>query len=313
MKPSFSFGDVLNAPFLLIRRRPLTIFVWGLAMVAMSAAIYAVLLPVFATMPVGDEMPVTGADAAAMMSLSLASNGLTILMYLLMLVVFNAAGRATLSPATRDRFLFMRLGMDEVRVAVTLIGVFFGWYVAFVLLVLIGAALVLAFWQVSEFVAVVTGLIYGLGVVVLSLFGWARVSLIAPATLVLGRFAFVEGWAIARGQVFRLVGLNLVIWVIYMLGYILLALVVAAILLGGFLAQGLVWPQDIERLADLMPIVRSMTAPLLITVPIFAFAYGAYIALVAAPFVRAARQLLDGAPVERPEAGRGVGDRLQTP
>ncbi|WGM31601.1 hypothetical protein KKHFBJBL_01848 [Brevundimonas sp. NIBR11] len=34
MKPSFSFSDALSAPFAMLRRRPLYLFVWGLLMMA---------------------------------------------------------------------------------------------------------------------------------------------------------------------------------------------------------------------------------------------------------------------------------------
>ncbi len=313
MKSSFSFSAALSAAFSLIGRQPLMIFVWGLLMVAMTGAIYAVILPVFTGMPLGDDAVVSDAYAAQLMGLSAASNGLTLLMYGVMLVIFNAAGRAALAPGTRDRFLFMRIGMDEVRVAVSIMAIFLGWYVALLMLILVGVGIGFALWAVSEIAAVVTLLIYGLAVLGLAVFGWARVSLIAPATLVLGRFAFSEGWAIARGQLLKLVGLNLAIWLIYMLAYILLAGVVAAILIGGFMAQGLVWPEQIDRVEDLMPVVRPMLIPMAVTVPIFAFGYGAYVALVAAPFVSAARQLLDGDPVPRAEAGRDGADTLQTP
>ncbi len=315
MKPSFSFRDALNAPFVLIRRRPLTVFVWGVLMTVLIGALYAVFLPVFANVPLGDDAAASQAYMSQMMAMSAASNGLSLLMYLVMLVVFNAAGRATLAPGTRDRFLFMRLGMDEVRVAVTIVAIFIGWYVALIILIVIGVVLGIALWPVSEFAAVISVLLYGLAVVILALLGWARVCLIAPATLVLGRFAFEEGWTIAKGQVLKLVGLNLAIWLIYMLAYIVLAAIVALILIGGFMGQGLSWPEHIDRLQDLMPVVRPMLIPLAATVPIFTFAYGAYIALVAAPFVRTARQLLDGAPVNpvtRTDVGREPDDTLHT-
>ena len=53
MKPGFSFNDALGAPFVLLRRRPLSLFVWGLMMVAIMAASYSLMIPVFAAIPFG--------------------------------------------------------------------------------------------------------------------------------------------------------------------------------------------------------------------------------------------------------------------
>ena len=315
MKPSFSFGDAIEAPLVLIRRRPFAVFVWGLLMIAVVAAIYAMLLPILINLPWEQADAAMEAYIGEMIQVQLVSNALTIVMYLVMLVVFTAAGRATLDADRGDRFLFLRLGMDEVRVAVVVVACFVGWYVALLLLILIGVGLGLALYAAGQATMMITLLIYGLVVFVASLIGWARISLIAPATLILGRFAFAEGWTIAKGQVLKLLGLNVLIWLIYMICYIALALVVAAILIGGFFAQGLTWPQNVQHPQDLMPIVQPMLIPLAATVPVFAFGYGAYMALVSAPFVRAARQLLDGAPVVRPDIGQDAApeDTLQTP
>jgi hypothetical protein len=296
MKPSFSLNDAVGAPFVLIRRRPLAVFVWGLLMIAVVAAIYSLLIPLVISLPWSEGAAAMDARTPELLKFQTASNGLTLVMYLLMLLTFNAAGRATLSPARGDPFLFLRLGMDEVRVAVVVVAAFIGWYVALLLLILIGVGIGVALWPTGEATTIGVLILYGVVVFIAAVIGWCRVCLIGPTTLILGRFAFAEGWAIARGQVARLIGLHLVIWVIYMLVYVVVIAIVAAIVIGGFLAQGLVWPETVGSPQDLTPLVRPMIGPLLVTLPILAFSYGAYIAMVAVPFVRAARQLLDGVP-----------------
>jgi Na+-driven multidrug efflux pump len=142
MKPRFSFGDAIGAPFVLIRQRPLAVFVWGSLMIAMAAAIYSLILPAFLSLPLeAGAQEAWNAYTVEMLQLQALSNGLSLLMYLMLLVIFNAAGRAALSPGVRDRFLFMRLGMDEVRVAVVVVGTFLGWYIALLVLILLGVGI----------------------------------------------------------------------------------------------------------------------------------------------------------------------------
>ncbi|WP_428152299.1 hypothetical protein [Brevundimonas sp.] len=301
MKPGFSFNDAVGAPFLLLRRTPLSLFVWGLLMVAIMAASYSLMIPIFAAIPFGavDDQAAMETYLQETTRFSASLNGMNALMYLVMLVTWTAAGRAILSPGRRDRFLFLRLGMDEVRVAVAIVAVFAGWYIALLLLVLLGVGLGLAFWHANEMATAVALIGYGVVVFVGSIWALVRVSLIAPATLILKRFAFAEGWAIARGQVWKLIGLNLIVWIIYTVSLILMYAAVGGILAAGFFGQGLEWP-TVHSLADLEPVFRPMIAPLALTTFPLAFGIGWMMALYAAPGVTAARQLLDGAPAPTP-------------
>ncbi|WP_309628035.1 hypothetical protein [Brevundimonas sp.] len=297
MKPVFSFSDAIGAPFVLLRRRPLYLFVWGLMMMALVAAMYSLLIPLMASM-VGSASGEEAFDTYLMESIRLqaAINGMNIVMYLVMLLTWTAAARATLAPHRGDRFLFLRLGMDEVRVAVTVVAVFIGWYIALLVLMLLGVGMGMALWSSSQATAVGVLIVYGLVVLALSIWGWLRVSLIAPASLILKRVAFVEGWALARGQMWKLFGLNLVVWLIYMVSLILIYALAGAILVGRFFGQGLQWPAQVESYADVQPLVEAMIVPALATLIPLSIVFGWCMALYAAPGVVAARQLLDGVP-----------------
>lgn len=298
MKPRFAFEDAFTAPFVLLRRRPLELFVWGLMMTALAAAMYALFIPLLAT-TLGTDSSEQAVDAYLLESvrLQLAVNGLNLLLYGVMLLTWTAAGRAVLAPGTRDRFLFLRIGMDEVRIAVVMIAIFAGWYIGFFVLCLLGFAIGLSLWFASQPLAIGVGVAYGIGLVALSVWALVRVSLIAPASLILKRFAFVEGWRIAGGQVWKLVGLHLLIWLTYMIGLIVIYAVVGGILAAGFFSQGLTWPSQVERVADVMPMLRAMIAPALLAVVPLALGFGWMMAMYVAPGVTAARQLLDGAPM----------------
>lgn len=311
MNPRFSFSDALFAPFGLLKQRPLHLFVWGLLMVGLTAATYSIMIPIFAAIPFSD-----GSEAAMdvytqeVTRFGAAINGMTLLMYLVMLMLWTAAGRAVLAPGVKDRFLFLRLGMDEVRVAVAIIAVFMGWYLAFLVLVLVGVGLGMALWAMNEAAAVGVLMIYGLAVFAGSIWILARASLIAPASLILKRFAFAEGWTIARGQVWKLIGLTVMVWVIYTLCIIVIYALVLGILAGGFVVQGLQWPTPVNSAADLEPLIQPMIAPAVLAGLVLAFGFGWVMTLYAAPHIVAARQLLDGAPMPADAAGA---DALQQP
>lgn len=301
MKPRFSFNDAVGAPFAVLKRRPLYLFVWGLMMTALVVAMYSLLIPAMGSM-IGapDREAAFNTYLTESIRLQAAINGMNVVMYLIMLLTWTAAARATLSPGRGDPFLFLRLGMDEVRVAVTLIAVFFIWYLALLVMILIGVGIGMALWGQGQATAIGVLIGYGILVFALSVWGWLRVSLIAPASLILKRFAFTEGWTIARGQMWKLLGLNLVIWVIYMVSGILMYAAVGGILAAGFFGQGLVWPSHIESIAELQPLFRPMLLPALATAIPFSLGFGWVMTLYAAPSIIAARQLLDGVPAPTP-------------
>ncbi|CAL1692353.1 hypothetical protein MMB232_02518 [Brevundimonas subvibrioides] len=299
MKPTFSIGEALAAPFRLARRRPVSLFLWGVIMTGIMVALYGMLVPAFANVPIGAgrarEAMVEYIHQSQMAAVWI--NAMTPLMYLAMLLVWTAAARATLSPGKGDRLAFLRVGMDEVRVAVVYVAWFLLWYVSLIVLVMIGFALGLTIWFIDQTIAIVVGVVFGLGVAIVGTWLWLRLSLIAPATLILKAFAFAEGWALTRGQVWKLLGLNLLKWVISIPLTLGLYALVAAILAGAFFGQGLTWPADAQTVADLQPLFRAMLpAGAVALIPVAGF-YGFYLAFSAAPSIVAARQLLDGVPV----------------
>lgn len=315
MKPTFSIADALDAPFRLARHRPLTIFLWGAIFVAVMIGVYAAILPIFAEIPVGEGK---GQEAFVeytqqTQNSAMWINALTPLTWLVMLLAWTAAGRATLSPGKGDPFAFLRIGMDELRVVVVYIAWFMAWYIGLIVAALLAFAVGMAIWFVDHTAAIVVGILLGPDLAIAATWLWLRLSLIAPASLILKTFAFSEGWALTKGQAWKLLGLNLLKWLISIPMTLLLYAIVAAILAGGYFGQGLNWPQNVETLADLEPVFRAMLVPgAFALIPIAGF-YGFYIALNAAPSIVAARQLLDGGSVPPAPvvADAGPGDALE--
>jgi hypothetical protein len=295
--PRFSISDALEAALRLPARKPASVFVWGLMLTAVSALGWVLLLPIFATLPLNDSQAAMEQYSEQVMAAGVGMNALQLLSYVVMLLIYTAAVRAALWPREKPGFFHLRLGMDEVRVAVVVIAVFIGWYFAVVVLAMLGVGLGLAVYAASRAATAPVVIAYGLAVFVAAVWAWCRVSLIAPASLILRKFAVEEGWRIARGQVWKLVGLTLLTWVLYMVLSLVALAVGGLILLVGWMAQGLQWPGDVQTLGELGSLLRAMAPALAVALVPSAFLSGWLMAIWSVPSAIAARQLLDGAPV----------------
>jgi hypothetical protein len=144
----FSVRTAIGDAFGLIRDRPLSVLVWGLLMFAPIACSFALILPamgaaVEATQdPAAGDMAAGGADRlfAAVLQVQAASMLLNIGLMLVMVVIYTAVFRAVLRPEERSAFS-LRIGMDELRVAVVGLAVGVGFYAAMIVLFLLGGAL----------------------------------------------------------------------------------------------------------------------------------------------------------------------------
>ena len=309
----FSIGQALTAGLRLSVRHPLAVLVWGGVMMLFSLLAAAVVIPIilsmFAAMPL-DSYDAEASEALMQSSLSfqLAINGLNLVQLVLSLVVWTAAMRATLRIGRPDKWFFMRLGMDELRVAVVMLAIFLGLYIGVLIIVLIGFAFGFALHAAGEFAVVIGVFVLVLAVLIGLLAIWSRLSLMPPASIITGQFAFVEGWRMGRGQTLRLMALNLAIWLVFMAVYVLVGIIVAAILIGGFFASGAVWPEDPQTPAEVLAALKPMIGwAVLAFVPLTLFA-GWAISFTAGALTSAARQLADGAlpPVAPTEARDGA-------
>ncbi len=296
----FSIGQALTAGLRLPVRHPLAALVWGGLIMAFTAVTYALMWPMFEAFPLtpgSDPQAFESRMAASIGPLSGVFNLLSLVQIGLSLVIWTAAMRATLRIGRPDKWFFMRVGMDELRVAVMMVALFVGLYILIFVVALLGVAVGAVLYAVSE-IALVIGVF---AMVLIGLIGllaiWSRVCLLAPASVVLGEFAFVEAWRMGRGQTLKLMALNLAVWVIYMLVYVVVGGIVAAILIGGFFASGGAWPDEPQTVGDLLAVVQPMMGWIVLAfVPLTLFA-GWAISFTAGALTSATRQLADGAPV----------------
>ena len=130
----FSIGTAFGDAFRLVGRRPVSVLVWGLLILLPSAGAVLVTLPMIAEAIASSEAG-RDPDFTGMIQLQGVSGLLHIVQLLVMAVVYTAVMRAIIRP--RETAVFsLRLGMDELRVAVVGVAVFIGVYVALIVLVL---------------------------------------------------------------------------------------------------------------------------------------------------------------------------------
>lgn len=298
----FSIGTAIGEAFGLMRRRPLAVFVWGLLMVAPSVASIALILPMMGEMfaSIGsdgaDHEQIHDAMMGSMMQVQGVSSLLNLLQILLSVVVYTAVMRAVVRPRETS-FFSLRVGMDELRVAVVGLAIIVGFYLVALVLILLGAGIGFAVWGLGEPFnwLVIAGLCIGL---VLAIWmGAARVSLMAPASVLHQTFAFEEGWKLGRGRTGALFGMMLLI----MLIIIVTELVVFGIGFGVTMvaAGGMDWSSihaaiEDDPIAGLHALFVANWPWVTVAALVLSALYGFLLTLGIAPFASACRQLTDG-------------------
>ncbi len=296
MTETFSISEAMATPMRLIRRHPLAVFIWGLAVTAFGLAAAGLVFGTLASIPLnaGAEPP------PEVLSRIVAMQGVSMLInvgqLILTVVVWAGVMRATLRIGRPEKWFFLRVGMDELRVGVVGIALFVGSYFAVLIIAVIGAIICTILWQVSQTAAIVLGVLLVLALIGFVAVAMARLALIAPSTMILGRLAFVEGWKLGRKRTLSLLGLLACTWVAYVVVYFIIAFVVIVTLFATGAIAHMTGMGDAATFGDMFPSAPVMWGVALLILGPGAFIYGAVLTLLSAPFVSAARQLLDGAP-----------------
>lgn len=219
----FSIGTAVGEGFGLIRRRPLSVFVWGLLTILPAAAAAGFMLPMMESMlgsmvqagSLGDAGPAEMPDEmlAQVMQMQAVMAPLNALRFVLGVVVYTAIVRAVVRPR-ESSFFSLRLSMDEVRVFVVSLALIIGAVLGVLLLGLLVAAAGAGLWEVA---GPAKGLVIALlviGGIVAALLLGGRLSLLVPATVRYRTFAFAEGWKLGKGHSWSLVGVMLLLFLI---------------------------------------------------------------------------------------------------
>lgn len=314
MKREFSIGAAVAAPFRLAFGKPLSTLAWGLVLMIPSVVAIAAFAPLFTrAIETGDAAVLAsqGAmsdfeDFSQFMAFQAWSGLSNILGLLATLLVTTAVIRAAMAGRRGDGIAFLRFSKDELHVAVIGIAIVVGTAAVWILLALIilgfGIAAGVSGGEMSW------SALIAVGVALVGLFAtlvfWGRLSLIAPAAVILGTLAFDEGWKAGRGQTGRLFLLMLALFAVTLLiGVVVMTLVViAAVILGASMVQfgdpggwddAAVETWMLSQLENPWPLVGIGA----LLTPILAWISGFSQALWTAPFAVAAEGL-----VQRPQA-----------
>ncbi|WP_339914956.1 hypothetical protein [uncultured Brevundimonas sp.] len=304
----FAIDTAFADAFRLIRGRPISVFVWGLLVVVPVIVGLGLMMPMMGAMIVEDIHGglATGPDFARMLQFQGLSGLLNIVQMLVLVVVYTAIMRAIVRPTERA-FFSLRIGMDELRVAVVGLAIMVGIYAAVFALGLLGVAIGFGVWQMGAptnwliIVAMVLILVVGVWLAM------ARLSLLAPASVLYRTFAFAEGWKLGRGQTGRLFGMMLLLCL--MILAIEMVLVMIGMVVLGITATGMNWTEHMHDAAMWTDLEdwREMTPWLIANWPwcvllgvVLSFLYGMFVTLAVAPFASACRQLAESSVTPEP-------------
>ncbi|WP_292224826.1 hypothetical protein [Brevundimonas sp.] len=296
MTETLSISEAMATPLRVIRRHPLAVFVWGFSIAAFSLLLAVLVFGTLGNIPLsnGAEPP------PELVGRLVALQGVTMLFNVAQLVlgvtIWTATARATLRIGRPDKWFFMRLSMDELRVGVVGIALLVGTYFAVLIVVAVGTLAGFIVWQISQAAAIILGAVLFLALIAFVAVAMARLSLIAPTTLILGRLAFVEGWQLGRKRTLPLLGLLVSTWLAYALVYVIIAFVVIVALFASGVFANMEALGGAGTLGDMFPSAPVLWGVALLVLGPGGFIYGSVLTLLSAPFTSAARQLLDGAP-----------------
>ncbi|WP_343772098.1 hypothetical protein [Brevundimonas basaltis] len=285
--------------------------IWGLVLLAPTALAFAAIIPMltelmasgaFENGPGPDHVSPFDDDFAAMMQFQIWSQLANIAQLFAVLLVTTAIIRAVFASRRGDSAAHLRIGMQELYVAVIGVTVGIGMVITVVAAVLLAVAIGLALGGTPE---PWRSLIYfgmGIGLAVGFLALWGRLALLAPACLRYNTFAFVEGWKLGRGQTWRLLALMIVMFFVALVlcAVLFTVILVAAMFVGGGMAAMEPEPEAVQAWFEGLqgrPLLL-IGGGILLLLPV-AWVHGFCQLLGAAPFARA---VLDLAPDVTPNS-----------
>lgn len=218
---TFSATEAAFEGFRVVRRHPLAIVFWTLAYVVFFVALFGLFAGPLATMmatteslegtqPSPQELEALGQTWFGFMALVLP-------LFLVIGAVLNTAvARAVLRPADKA-FGYMKLGGDELRVlAVTLLLSIVFFAVSVVLFTVVGVVAGVSA-QANAGVGILLGVLLGLGALALVIWLAVRLCLAVPDTFHEKRISPFGSFALTKGQVFPLLGMAIIAFIMSLL------------------------------------------------------------------------------------------------
>lgn len=289
---AFSATESAFEGFRLAKRSPMTILVWAVFYIVVTALVIAVaggamgqFMQMATTMESGAEP--SDAEMMAFMSAYFSMLGLILPISLVLgSVSYAAVNRAVVRPS-ESAFGYLRLGMDEVRVFVVslVLSIVFGLGFGLAGGLIFGVLGAMAA-MMSDNAGLVALLMVVAGLLFVALIIWivVRLSLALPITVAERRIAIFDSWKLTKGHFWGLLGMAILAWVLCLVVQILLSIVLMPILFavsGGF--------ENLAAIETMQPMeILQTMAPMAITILVFAAIVSALqLAIMYAPFASA--------------------------
>jgi len=243
-----TIGTLMEGGFRLIRERPGAMLIWMViqlaATIAASYAMVAIIQGGLGALMAGESME-SVQNASRLQSLLITFGGLVVSTFL-----YAAVQRAIIRPDEGGPG-WLRLGMDEVRLFLLLL-LYLLMFAAGLLVVGIFLGLFLA----AGGPGVITVVLLVLACIAGAWFA-TRVSLTFPLTLKERSFAIGEGWSLARGHFWTLLGTYLIIFLILLVLGIANLAVTQSEYLSAVFQHGVGSPE--AQMASVVPYQKLMT------------------------------------------------------
>lgn len=290
---TFSATDAAFEGFRVVRRKPLVLLWWSAFYLVSFALIFLVAAgPIAGLMAAASDLENMGPGATPedfepiMMAYASILPLVVPLGILIGAVLSAAVARSVLEPG-KSAFGYLRIGMDEVRVAV----------VSLVLSIVIGLAAMVSF-GIAGFVAgfLTAADVPGAPLIMVLVFLAAaafmiwlsvRLSLAIPITVAEKKFAFFDSFKVTGGRIWSLIGMAVIAFVMTMVVGILTSIVFFPITMG--LGATIDW-QSLEGMGA-MGIIQAVGPMIFVAIVLQAIASSLSAAVMYAPFAAAYRDL----------------------
>lgn len=222
-----TIGSLLRGSFQLLRDHPRMLAIWIGAQAVLSVILYLFLRPLLA--PLVAERSAAIARGTVPIPAFPPNMGLIICLYIVMmlwmLMLFTAVVRLARS-GRDDRFGWIRLGMDELRLIGLALLLIVAAIAAELVIILAGFIIGLIGGLAGQAAAVVLLVVYGLAVFCGVCWIEVRLMLVAPITVLRGRISIRAGWRATRGHFWTLLGTILLLALAFLLFEVVLLAIV---------------------------------------------------------------------------------------
>lgn len=290
---TFSATDAAFEGFRVVRRKPMVLLWWAAFYLVSFALIFLVAAgPITGLMAAASDLEnmgpgATPEDLRPLMMAYLAVFPILIPLGILMGAILNAAvARSVLEPG-KSAFGYLRIGMDEVRVAV--VSVVLSIVMALAAMVIFGVAgFIAGFLGAAEvpggpLIMVVVFLAAAAAMIWLAV----RLSLAIPITVAEKKFAFFDSFKVTGGRMWSLIGMAVIAFVMTMVVSILTSIVFFPITMGFGAAMD--W-ESLEGM-NAMGVLQAIGPMVAVAIVLQAISSALLAAVMYAPFAAAYRDL----------------------